>query len=265
MTLTLMLCSHKATLSQNTGEKQTYLTYLHQFAQGDFFQVQTDHLPAFVWVQLDVSLRPALIYLTKQNWIFSIPFNQEREWPYPVSAFSGRRHYATIRYATTQEIQLSRNLAENSHDLKQATGSYPHATANAETRGELVFQARNAIDGFIANTSHGSFPFQSWGIDQRADAEFKLDFGRPIHLEQIILILRADYPHDSYWSTVHLKLSTQHTFILKLKKTVRPQKFTIATDNVEWLILKNLHKELDNSAFPALTEIQTFGHDQINV
>ncbi len=59
----------------------------------------------------------------------------------------------------------------------------------------------------IANESHGSFPYQSWGINQQADAQITIDFGREIVTDKIALVLRGDYPHDSYWEAVTLEFS----------------------------------------------------------
>ena len=39
-----------------------------------------------------------------------------------------------------------------------------------ETGGEAVFAARNAIDGIYENSSHGEWPYQSWGINRDPNA-----------------------------------------------------------------------------------------------
>lgn len=66
---------------------------------------------------------------------------------------------------------------------------FPHASANVETRGELAFFAKNAIDGKSANRSHGSYPFQSWGINQQADAALTVAFGRRISIDRLNFIV----------------------------------------------------------------------------
>ena len=86
----------------------------------------------------------------------------------------------SLRKARPYEVNIYRNLAENVNDQHGDVNCYPHASANVETRGEAVFAAKNAIDGVTANHSHGKWPFASWGINQRDDAEIKLEFGREI-------------------------------------------------------------------------------------
>ena len=86
-------------------------------------------------------------------------------------------------------------------------GSFPHASANVETRGESVFAARNAIDGVTANRSHGSWPYESWGINKRQDAEMLLEFGCPVDCDRVVLWTRADFPHDNWWIQARLTFS----------------------------------------------------------
>lgn len=86
-------------------------------------------------------------------------------------------------------------------DWKGAAGCYPHVWANAETAGPVapLFAARNVIDSVLANEGHYPWPYQSWGIDQREDAELTVEFGRPVDMEELRLTTRADFPHDSWW------------------------------------------------------------------
>lgn len=60
-----------------------------------------------------------------------------------------------------------------------------------------MFAARNAIDGVVANDSHGRWPYESWGINMQDDAELTLDFGRAVDFDRIVLYTRADFPHDN--------------------------------------------------------------------
>ena len=38
------------------------------------------------------------------------------------------------------------------------------------------------------------WPYESWGPEQRLDLWWKVDFGRPVELDKIRLMLRADFP-----------------------------------------------------------------------
>lgn len=247
------------TIYERTGTDATYLTDLHAYALGDQYVIKVDHAPTTIVAQLDPALAPATIYLTATEWRFTIPFDLQRESPYAPGAFTGRHHYATVRYATPADLSGRRNLAVNSHDWHDSVNGFPHASATAETRGETVFFARNAIDGLVANESHGNFPFQSWGIDQRDDAELTLDFGRSVKLDTVVLVLRADYPHDSYWTNVTISFDDGSHEDLVLEKTADPQPFPFSPRIVSSLRLTQLIKATDSSTFPALTEIQAYG------
>jgi len=90
--------------------------------------------------------------------------------------------------AKDYEIKQYRNLAFNPHDQKETSGAYPYAVANVETRNDSMFFAKNVINGICANLSHGSYPYQSWGINQQADAEITIDFGRLVEVDRVGVI-----------------------------------------------------------------------------
>jgi len=262
MTVTLQLLdANQKVVKERSGQTETYLDYHSQYTFGDAYQVICDQAPCHLVVQLDPSLQPALIYVAGAHWRYQVPFNLQREWPYPDGAFLGKNHYATVRLATDAEIQADRNVAQNSHDQHDDSGAYPHASANAETRDETVFYAKNAIDGLVANESHGNYPYQSWGIDQQDDAELTLEFGRPVVLNRVGIVLRADYPHDSYWTAMTIVFSDGSQEVLAPQKVSEMQTFSFPERTVTSLKLTNLQKDQDSSTFPALTEIACFGHD----
>ncbi|MDE5680711.1 MAG: carbohydrate-binding protein, partial [Lachnospiraceae bacterium] len=136
---------------------------------------------------------------------------------------------------------------------------FPHATANVETRGESVFAAKNAIDGVRANLSHGEWPYESWGINRQADAVMKLDFGRCVKTDKILLYTRSDFPHDSWWKQVSITFSDGNCEDFTLEKSRRAHVLTFAEKEIEWLELGRLIKAEDDSPFPALTQIEVYG------
>lgn len=246
-------------LKERNGKNETFIDYHHPYALGDYYEMKSDK-EAFVIVELDAALSPALLYVPEGNYIFEIPFDIQRESPYPEGAFLSSRHYAKVRYAQKSEITRYRNLAENSHDQHEMKKiAFPHALANAETRGETVFFARNAIDGIVANESHGNYPYQSWGINQQDDAEITIDFGRKVTIDKIGIVLRADYPHDSYWTEITVQFSDSSSEIINLKKTADKQLFLIKERKTTWVKLTNLVKDTDMSTFPALTQLEVYG------
>ncbi len=160
-----------------------------------------------------------------------------------------------------EEIAASRNIALNPADLRGDTDFYPHVTANVETRGESCFAARNVIDGMRFNAGHGEWPYQSWGIGAREDAWCVLDFGREVIAEQMALTLRADFPHDAYWTKGHVVTDQGEDVAFSLRKTGGRQWIPLAGRRVRSLRLERLVKSDDPSAFPALTEWEVIGRD----
>ena len=130
-----------------------------------------------------------------------------------------------------------------------------------ETRGESVFAAMNAIDGVTAAASHGEWPYQSWGINRRADAELTLDFGRLIVADRIVFYLRADFPHDNWWQKVTIEFSDGSEQEFALKRTGEAQEFGFEAKPILWLKLKNMIKSGEPSPFPALTQIEVYGKE----
>ncbi len=67
--------------------------------------------------------------------------------------------------------------------------------ANVETRGEAVFAARNAIDGVTVNDAHGEWPYESWGINRREDANMRLEFGsRKVAVTASVFVHKGGFP-----------------------------------------------------------------------
>lgn len=251
-------------VKSNSDDYDTYLGFKRAYALGDYFQVKVDHAPCYIIVQLDPALSPALIYLKEKTWNYKIFFDLQREWPYSKGVFSNRFSYAKVRYANPEEIGMYQNLAVNSHDQHQSSTGFPHAYANAETRNLSVFWAKNAIDGYLENHGHGNFPFQSWGIDGRDDAELTIDFGRNVKITGVGIVLRADYPHDTYWKEASLKFSNDYEEKITLEKTDQRQKFFFPEVITRSLTLTKLIKDPKSDAFPALTEIEAYGFNIVS-
>jgi len=244
---------------EKVGSERVHIEFFEEYQLGDQIIVTIEKSEAYLMVQLDEALAPSLLYIKGNEWVYEVPIDEKLREAYSPKVFSGNIHYIWVRYADATEIYNYQNLAINTHDQKHINGAYPHAVANVETRNESTFYARNAIDGCLANESHGSYPYQSWGINQQKDAEITIEFGRIVEIDKIALVLRGDYPHDSYWKEVTLELSNGEKFVLELKKILEPQYFSFKPEKVEWVRLKNLVKNEDESPFPALTEFEVYG------
>lgn len=231
----------------------------YQYQAGDKIRISTDQEASYLMVQLDETLAPTLLFMKDKEWIFELPLAENLRKSSVETAFSSSRHQLMVRKAHEFEITNYQNLSFNSHDQKEDSGAFPHAIANVETRDESVFFAKNAIDGKYGNLSHGSYPFASWGINQQADAQLTINFGRLVEVDQISLLLRADFPHDSYWTEVEIEFSSGKVLTLKTEKSADFQVFNFTKEKTEFVKLKNMKKAADESPFPALTQIEVFG------
>ena len=234
--------------------------YVYQM--GDKIRVTVADVPGYYLVQMDETLAPSLLYFTQEEWLYEIPLTENLRKSSVETAFKSARHSLTVRKAHPFEISNYQNLSFNAHDQKENSGVYPHASANVETRDESVFFAKNAIDGKCANLSHGSYPFASWGINQQADAELTIDFGRYVEVDQLSLLFRCDFPHDSYWQSVEVTFSKGNCMSFDTEKQAEYQNFKFPTQQTTFIKLGHLNKAQDDSPFPALTQIEVFGKNK---
>ena len=208
-------------------------------------------------LMLDKSLTPSIVRIPTGHMEFPIPFEVARE-PYGQEAFSGDCHWAYARTIDPREEKNWRNLALNSHDLESTNQSYPHALTNSGATNPR-FLARNAIDGIFQTCHHGRFPYESWGINGRDDAWLRVEFGRPVRAETVVLFLRADFPHDSWWKSARITCSDGFEQTVELNKTGAPQEFRIGPRMVEWACISNLEKADDPAQWPALSQMRVIG------
>jgi len=241
---------------------QVLMVYKGEYECGDTLVLETTAPNAYYVIRIDDAMDEAYVYLTCSKLVYTIPFDEKRV-SYNPKAFTGQLHYITMRTADSFENCTYRNLAKNVMDQHGDQGCYPHAHANVETRGESVFAARNAIDGCLANESHGRWPYQSWGINRQDDAEITLDFGRPVDFDKLVLYTRADFPHDNWWEKATFTFSDGSEEIVNMQKSVKPHVFSIEKKGITWLKLSNLIKADDPSPFPALIQIEVYGRNSL--
>lgn len=246
------------TKAELSGPDEVVLAWKGEYEVGDIIYMEFT-APGYYVIRVDDCVDDALVYMTQRTLKYPVLFEEKKKAHNPKS-FTGERHYLALRPARPWELGY-RNLAKNPADQHDVVGCYPHASANVETRGESVFAARNAIDGTLAVRSHGRWPYASWGINMQDDAEFTLDFGRPVDFDTIILYTRADFPHDNWWTEVTFSFSDGTKEVVSLEKSCEPHKLDISRKNITWLKFGNLIKADDPSPFPALTQIEVYGTD----
>lgn len=245
------------TMAVSRGENETHLVYTAQYQEGDHFLIEFEECPAFYMLQLDDAKGSSLVYVTG-NVDYQIPFGEKRINICP-KAFTGEKHLLSVRKAYPWEYEAYRNLALNVNDQHGEVSCFPHASANVETRGESVFAALNAIDGVKVTECHGEWPYESWGINRDPKAVFKIEFGRLIKTDRVILYTRADFPHDNWWQEAQLSFSDGTQMKLKLHKTGAAQEFTFPEKTISWLELGEMIPSDEPSPFPALVQIEVYG------
>ena len=249
-------------IASKHSDSQVCLVYNAQYQEGDTIVLKTDEDNAYLMIKIEDSMNEEFVYLKNKEVIYTIPFGEKRI-SYSPKAFYGPMHILTARSATEAEISAEKNIARNCYDQHIDTGCYPHAHANVETRGEAVFAARNAINGNNINESHGAWPYESWGINMQDDAEITIEFGRTVEIDAMVLVTRADFPHDNYWKQVTFTFSDGSELVYNMEKSTKPYYITLEEKKrVCWIKLSNLIKDADDpSPFPALTQWEVYGKD----
>lgn len=247
------------TKAVNRGKNEVNLVYSQEYEPEDRIILEISAEAAWIWLQFDDAVGKSLVYVTG-NVNYLIPFAEKRINLSP-KAFYGNKHLLCARMAKDFEINAYRNLAVNVCDQHHLKNCYPHATANVETRGESVFAAQNAIDGITVNSCHGEWPYQLWGINMQEDAKIRLEFGRKVEIDMIILYTRADFPHDNWWKSVNFTFSDGSVLEMKMEKSQQPHEIEFASKQICWIEMDRMVKSEEPSPFPALTQIEVYGRE----
>ena len=260
MKLTLTLRDRAgAVLYENSGENETTFAYRGAYRPGERLCLTADRPGALLALRLDDSLDESRVFLRGTEFQFPIPFDAARK-PYGEKAFTGERHWGFVRAVSGGETGSYIDLAHNSCDYGANDALFPHAASNVVVDDPKFF-ARNAIDGIFETCNHGSWPHGSWGINGRADARLRVELGRPVRADAVVLYLRADFPHDNWWRTARLAFSDGAELNLTLEKTGRGQKFTFSEKTIAWVELSELVMSDEESRFPALSQIMVLGRE----
>ena len=261
--------------AQRSDGTSAALAFNHEYQPGDRIVVAG---PSRMVVRVDDWIPECIVYLADSphnTFSFDIPYGQgeaQTRSPFSQDSFAGEAHRVTARLLTAQELSGYRNLAMNACDqevqppVPGGTGSeqkafvFPHASTNSVSRGLPDFRARNAIDGMTQNGHHGIWPYQSWGPELRNDLWWKLDFGRPVEVDKVRLMVRADFPHDSYWQSAVIEFSDGKQLPIEIRQTAEFQEFTFPKRTVSWVRLNNL-VAADPTKWCSFIEVQVWGRD----
>ena len=208
----------------------------------------------------------------------TIVFLKNSKFSYTIPEFSGSYPpelqksgcVISARVPSKDELIEERNIALNPCDLLNAQTVFPHAASNNvyQNNNSPEWLARNAIDGFRQNTGHGTYPLQSWGPDSTVKSGdfFRIDFGREVNINRIVLYIRADFPHDAFWDSCVVELSDGSVFdITGIKETQKKQTFKFDELTTTSLKFTNLHKSASSSGdWAAWTEVEVYGYENFS-
>lgn len=243
------------------GEHEVTLFYEEEYKEGDRIVIASEKAK-FLNVKVDEFVDEAIVYIPEGKVEFKIPFDMMR-WAYHFCAFEEDKHIVTAKEEKTDIFGERVNLAKNAIDQRYTEGCYPHASANYISQEQGWFEAKSAIDGNTSTHGHGPYPFQSWGTDKREDTEFKVDFGREVIIDEIVLFLRSDdfQDHDINWSTGVLEFSDGTKQEINMIKSPEGQSYPFAPKKITWIKLHSLKRAKDD-AYAALTQIEVYGYEE---
>ncbi len=227
------------------------------YAEGDIIEAVTDKI--FLKVSFDESQAESVVYIPEHKIVYRPPFGGELEaadrasWEKP----SHRILLCEVGDAAYEK----RNIALNSIDNVENKYIYPHASASFFTRNDPTFAPKNAIDGIVDNSGHGPYPYQSWSAGAKTDMDFTLDFGTDTSVEKIIFYLRADFPHDTCWSSFDITLNGEERISASFKETAEGQEVIFdEPKTVKTIKLSNFAQSKVPPTFAALTQIEVIGN-----
>jgi hypothetical protein len=253
-----------ASLSSATS---AVLAFDHEYQPGDHIVL---HGPRRIAVRVDQNLSECLLYLPDSSgglFDYVFPYGraeQQTGSAYASDSFAGKSHRVTAHILNRKERTGYRNLALNPCDVVRAedepTQALPHSSTNSFARNLFDFAARNAIDGVEQNGHHGVWPYQSWGPEMRPDLWWKLDFGRPVELDKIRLMIRADYPHDSYWKSAVVEFSDGSQLSIHISSSAKLQEFRFPKQKITWFRITKLVSE-NPAKWCGFIEVEAWGRD----
>lgn len=271
----LTICDKNSKIKFKASGNPISEIFCGEYQSGDVINICLDCGTCAIAVKLDDLLKESIIYVPNKNFKFKIPSESEIKQGYAPSAFSGKIHKISVREVCDEEFYGYRNIALNSHDLRNGTGAYPHAVANFVTREEPCFYERNAIDGVINNQGHGAYPYHSWAGGARNDLEYMINFGNEVEIDKIIFYLRADFkhdeitglPHDSYWKNISIEFSDKEVFVAEFQMdnsdlnpdNSKGQEIIFDKKRTQYIKLLNFKQITEDLGFAALSQIEVFG------
>lgn len=227
-----------------------------------FDMVGRDDSQPYLKIQIGQGLKEATVFSPNGKFQFYLPPQKSVSSDEFNEAKAGGT-YIKIKAPSYKELSEYKNLALNPYDFQEIKGLgltfYPHATASSECRKELTFAARNVLSGRTANSGHGGWKHRSWGPEQESDSEIKIDFGREVELDKLVVFVRADFPHDDIWEKANLEFSDGKKIPLTFQKIKEAQEFKFKPQRTTFIKITDL--KATSKAWRALSEVEAWGHE----
>ena len=233
------------------------IIYDRCYKEGDVISVRCDC--EFVSVSFDESQKESIIYVPEGEFTYPVPLGKALI-AFDASSWESDSHHIVVRPVTDEEAYGTRNIALNSVDFTDNKRSFPHAWSDFVTRNEPTFEAKNAIDGVCENKGHWGYPYQSWAAGAREDMTYRIDFGCEVEISDLIIYLRADFPHDTYWKSFAVRFDDGSKVYADFRETHEGQQVTLpepkATTYIELVDFKQAVEPL---SFAGLTQVEVIG------
>lgn len=144
--------------------RRVSLVYTNAYVPGDRIALELNNPGQYCFVQFDDTMPEALVFVTRREINFRIPFG-EQAITYSPKSFTGARHVVRTRLAEPEELALRRNLAFNPYDAHGDTGFFPlESPKTAEW-----FVLKNLIQAEGPSPFPALTQIEAWGREADAD------------------------------------------------------------------------------------------------
>ena len=146
-----------------------------------------------------------------------------------------------------------RNLALNPDAFTCSIRSYPRVVSNSWRRYRPEYSPINAIDGVLDGDKY-------WAAAKRTDLWLKIEFGREVEIEKVVIALKLTSDQKKTWTNAALEFEDGSKIPIELKFTEDPQEFSVPRKRSTFFKLTDLRE-----AFPleynGVREIEVWGRD----
>ncbi len=247
------------------GEGMVILYVPNKYSGNDKLTITLPEGEKYLALSLSSRIGETIIYCPDGKFDYTFP-NPNKTFPNTMNTGKDvcyRNNTITARLVTAEELAKVHNLALNPYDMTSGTNEYPHASTNNVYTNSEEWAARNAIDGFTANEGHGNYPYQSWAPNDSVKASdyFMIDFGREVTVNELVVLIRADFPHDSYFTGCTVTLSDGTTMEINLTNSELEQVIDLGGVKTTSIKLSNftVEKTGATTGYAALTEVKCMG------